>query len=133
MLWELECAVSADYAVIFVQLDWTFLIQERQFFGKFANIYNYGGVGPKANFHVINFTSVTDGYGPLAALPGWNEHDPGPNCHQINGKGEIIWLKNGTIVGIGRQDHIATPEEAVRMTQDYFGRQARNTPDQTAA
>jgi hypothetical protein len=133
MLWELDRAVNSEFAIVFVQLDWTFLIQERQFFGKFANLYNYGGSKPKAAFHAINFTSVTDGYGPLAALPGWKDHDPGPNCHQINGVGEIIWLKNGTIVGIGRLDHIASPEEAVRMTQQYFGIQARNTTLKTAA
>ena len=116
----LAAACKAEFAIVFVQLDWTFLHREREFFQEFATQYYRSQPLWQAKFHIINFTPVSDGYQPLAALPGWDEYDPGPNSHQINGCGEIIWLKKGRIVGIGRLDKIEDVEEAIDMTNRYF-------------
>ncbi len=118
-----------EYAVVFVQLNWALLHREVDVFQDFARAYRSSGIRPRVNFHMIDFTPVTDGYAPLAALSGWDEHDPGPNSHQINGVGEVIWLNHGRIVGIARLDNVRTKEELISLTRSYFRRTVPAKPE----
>ena len=114
-----DAAIKDEYAIVFVQLDWTPLERERDRFQQFANAYRKANPFHSTTFRAVNFTN-SDGYAPLAKLPGWNQHDPGPNAHQINGVGEIIWLQNGRITGIGRLDEIRNERELLEMTATCF-------------
>lgn len=109
-----------QYAAVFVHLNWALLDHERYLFQDFARAYTSTGNRPNVSFHIIDFTPASDGYIPLAALPGWDNYDPCPNSHQINGVGEIIWLDHGRIVGIGRLDRIHTTEELINLTRSNF-------------
>ena len=115
-----KSSVNDPYAVVFVQLDWTPLEWQRERFQEFANAYFKLDPFHGSSFRIINFTKVSNGYAPLARLPGWQKHDPGPRSHQINGCGEIIWLKKGQIVRIVRLDEVAAVEQLLELTRQSF-------------
>lgn len=121
LLSSLAMSVADEHAVVFVQVDWAILTVELAKFREFAA--NYRQVFPEdaTTFRIINFSEVTNGYAPLAKLPGWDEQEPGPNSHQINGVGEVIWLRRGRIVNMTRLDVVDDPTELIRLTRQAIG------------
>lgn len=93
-------ASASPRAILFVNLDWAIMDPMRERFAEFSIEYRQIHPNEPLLFHFVDCTQVTNGYGPLRSLPGWQELHDAAGTSLIHGCGELVWIENGRVLHV---------------------------------
>jgi hypothetical protein len=116
-------ATRSSRSVMFVHVDWAIMEPQRTRFAAFCLEYQRTHSGDPVLFHYVDCTSVTDGYGPLRALPGWKGLESAAGTSFIHGWGELIWMDRGRVLHVERILNFETSTELVEKTRSLMSAQ----------
>jgi hypothetical protein len=110
-------AARSRRAIMFVHVDWAIMEPQRTRFAQFVVEYQRMYPNDGVLFHYVDCTSVTDGYAPLKALPGWQELENTEGTSLIHGWGELVWLEQGRVLHVERTLNFDTTSDLLQKTR----------------
>ncbi len=110
-------AVHATRAIVFVHVDWAPMKLQRARFVDFMIEYDRTHPALPVMFHYVDCTPVTDGYGPLKSLPGWQKLQDAAGSSLIHGEGELVWMEGGRVLHVERILNFGSVPELVHKTE----------------
>ncbi len=90
-------AVASEHAVLLLNVNWMFCNSSQ----KYSEVLNgYYEIHPNApvQFHYVDVTSISAGYGPIRQLPGMDTFFK--NRRRTIFPMAVIWMRNGIVVDV---------------------------------
>jgi hypothetical protein len=120
----LNNAKLADYAVIFVHVDWSIYSRfHGEFFDRFVEAYLLAERKPYVHFYCIDFTAASTSepeYTPLSTWDGWKELESKKGGSLLGAGGEFVWVRRGQVLKVQSPAAFKSTREAIATTQRVF-------------
>lgn len=106
-------------AIVFLGLDWsaTSVIGSHQF-AQYR--LGYQDTNPGIKFQFIDITPLTSDYSALEKLPGWTQILQANSGYPITGSGEVVWIRDQTVVHVQSIFDFRSTAELNRLTEKLF-------------
>lgn len=113
-------AAASERSVMFIDIGWsiTSKVGLRQF-ADFVVDFEHAHPNNIVKFHVVDGTSVTNGYAPFRSLPGWKELETNGQS-LIHGNGEIVWMFRGKVVRVEPIGRFPKNSDLMLLTEQIF-------------
>ena len=110
-------ATSNRIVVFLIHVDWAPMKLSHHRFAEFEREFKLEHPKSSLQFRYIDCTSVSDDYGPLRCLKGWQEIEAQrSDSSLVHGYGELAWCKEGRVVDVQDPFNFATANALIDRT-----------------
>jgi len=113
-------AAASKRAIMFINIDWAILGNERKRFAEFMVAYHHKHQDDPVLFHYVDCTPVTSGYYPLRSLSGWKELESTKGTSLVHGWGEVVWMEHGHVLHVERILNFDTTQRLIEITESLL-------------
>ncbi|KLU02350.1 hypothetical protein RISK_005416 [Rhodopirellula islandica] len=110
-------ALVSRRSVMFIDVDWAITEIYHRRYAEFLVAYHTQHPNDSLMFHFVDCSSVSQDYGPLREIPGWQQLMVDAGTAMIHGNGEIAWIENGRVLHVQSIRAFNTASELVEFTE----------------